>query len=215
MGAKMLKIGEFAARFGISDRHARRLFAQTESDIVGHFEKRGAAGTFLDDVAVEILRGKLTNPVEILPADAFDNVDSLKAEIAELQGQLRLKEEQLNLKNEQLAELALRVADVSAMPAMLETANSEKLALQGKNEELLTQMGSLEAQNAFLSSQNVDLSNDNLDLAEKLRCASEDLKTASEEVKVEQDKNHLLEQQIATMKKASLWRRIRGWRNEE
>lgn len=186
MGEKMLKIGEFAARFGISDRHARRLFAQTEADIVGHFEKRGAAGTFIDDVAVEILRNKLTNPVEILPAEAFDSTDDLRAEITELRKQLMLKDEQLNLKNERLAELALKVADASSMPALLEAARTEKQALQEKNDDLLAQNGSLSAQTASLSIENERL----MEMLERAEKRAEDVfsayNDANKEFKIEE-----------------------------
>lgn len=68
----MIKISEFARRFGISDRHARRLAAECESDISGHVEKRSSGGTWIDEVAVEILRSRLRNPVEMLPSPSED-----------------------------------------------------------------------------------------------------------------------------------------------
>lgn len=68
MHGKWLKIGDFAARFQVSDRHVRRMVADNAVELEGHVEKRGAAGTWLDEEAVEILRGKLRNPTEILPA---------------------------------------------------------------------------------------------------------------------------------------------------
>lgn len=201
----MIKISEFAGRFGISDRHARRLFADTESDIVGHFEKRGAAGTFLDDYAVQLLRSKLRNPVEILPVDEFENVDKLKAEISYL-------EQQLNERNEQLAKLAVLVADTSATPALLAAANSERQALQIKTEEQAERIGSLEAEKDALSREKEKLSATLDETSNKLKVASEDVDKLQKDKKSLEDDKHLLEQTVARMKKATLWRRIRGWK---
>ena len=89
MAPKMVKISEFAKQYGISDRHARRLVAENESDLCGHFEKRGNGGTWIDEVAAEILRGKLRNPQEYvqLTIDEADQA-ALQQRIIDLQAQL-------------------------------------------------------------------------------------------------------------------------------
>lgn len=72
---KGTKLADFARRFGISDRHARRLLNDHESELCGHFE-RNTRGTWIDDYAVDFLRDLLRNPAEILPATQDDGAVS-------------------------------------------------------------------------------------------------------------------------------------------
>lgn len=193
-----VRLRDWASLNCISERTVQVHIKENEAELEGHIERKGKQGTWLDEYAQDFLieRIQLPNRKEVYQPTARENALMI----------------QLNEVALKLAAAEQRAAENAGVAALLEASNAEKQALQARNDSLLTQIGSLEAQNAFLSSQNVDLSNDNLDLAGKLKAASEDLKTASEDVKAEQDKNHLLEQTIDRMKKATLWQRIRGWK---
>jgi translation initiation factor IF-2 len=86
----MIKISEFAKRFGVSDRHARRLAADNEKELSGHIVKKGSGGTWIDEYAADYLRRKLRNPIEILPTPTEEEVDpaAMEKRIETLQGEL-------------------------------------------------------------------------------------------------------------------------------
>lgn len=133
MEGKTMKIGAFAAKYGVTDRHARRLVAECESDLVGHIEKRGNVGTWIDEYAEAYLRDKLRNPMEILPAEP-ETLDP-----AELQDQINVLMAKCMGYAEKLADAERRAAEGIAAQAVLEHIKANVLLLEGKVEDRETE----------------------------------------------------------------------------
>ncbi len=55
----MIKLQDFARECGVTDRQIHRLLSKYEGEVTGHFERQGQNGTWLDEVACEILRSKM------------------------------------------------------------------------------------------------------------------------------------------------------------
>lgn len=55
----MIKLQDFASQCGVTDRQVQRLLKKYENDLVGHFERKGPKGTWLDDEACSLLRSKM------------------------------------------------------------------------------------------------------------------------------------------------------------
>lgn len=79
-----MKLAEFARTYGVSERHVRRLIQKYESDMVGHYEKRGNDGTFIDNVGVEFLKSKLRTQVDVVVGGASERERQLESTITEL-----------------------------------------------------------------------------------------------------------------------------------
>lgn len=86
----MIKLQDFATECNITDRQVQRLIKKYEAEIEGHFERKGANGTWLDDEACKILRSKM-KVKEIVVAD--QNVSELQAQIKELQERMERKDQ--------------------------------------------------------------------------------------------------------------------------
>lgn len=183
MEGKTIKIGEFAARYGVTDRHARRLAAACEADLVGHIEKRGNAGTWIDEYAETYLRDKLRNPLEILPAPPEE------ADPAELQ-------RELNEMTRKWAEAEQRASLGVAAAARLEAAEQRVLLLEDVHTEAMSrreaehksEVAKLEAEHradvaeikAAYAGQIGALEGTNRILAENVEKAGEQLQEANE-----------------------------------
>lgn len=206
---KMIKLSDFAKRFGVSDRHARRLAAECESDISGHIEKRGSGGTWIDEVAVEILRSRLRNPVEMLPSPSEDpDSGMLQGKIQELQADLvqayrALSEERsarvglleelgqqrlLAARTESERERADR-AEERARAAEQKTADWEKQAIAAVKRKV-------EAELAIEESR------------ERAETAEQIAEAAGQEAEDAKQRVAELEAEIEKMKKRGLWARI-------
>lgn len=221
MGRKMVKISEFARQFGITDRHARRLAAENEPDLVGHYEKRGNAGTWIDEVGIEILRSKLRNPLEYVPA-VVDEVDPavLKQQIIDLQAQLL--DAYKTIADERSARSDL----------LLEFGKQQLLAVQTETEKERADRAEERAAQAAAA---LDQTRDTLEEMRreaKMRCdqaqeAEERAVQAEEAAKTAEDIAQIaaqeaerakaetaeLQKKIETLKNRSLWSRI--WNREE
>jgi len=195
----MLKTGDFATRCGVSKRHIDRLLKRHEEDLSGHFERREAGGTFLDEYAQDFLRSKLRNPMEILPAEEELDPKALKAELDELR-------RQLTVASVSLADAERRAGQNAGAAALLEASDGEKKRLQKEKDELLKLNGSQEAQISRLS-------DDNEVLEGKYAQSQKDLSEAQEKAKKLEDDNHLLKQQLN--RRLSFWERITGRRKKD
>lgn len=80
----MMKLSEFARVYNISERHARRLFQENEADILGHYDRRGREGTFLDDVAVDVLKSKLQKQFDIVTPGGSERERALEDQLKKL-----------------------------------------------------------------------------------------------------------------------------------
>lgn len=113
-----MRLAEFASSYKVSERHVRRLIQKYESDMVGHYEQRGNEGTFIDDVGVEFLKGKLRTQVDVVIEQPSDRERQLEQTLMALS--LRYADAM-----EQLAKNAGAVA-------LLEAAKEKELALEAR-----------------------------------------------------------------------------------
>lgn len=118
----MIKLQDFATECNVTDRQVQRLIKKYEAEIEGHFERKGANGTWLDDEACKILRSKM-KVKEIVVAD--QNVSELQAQIKELQERMERKDQII----EQLqARELLKDSRIDALEKI-------QLQLEGKKQE--------------------------------------------------------------------------------
>ena len=122
----MIKLQDFAAMQGVSDRQINRLLQKYAAELEGLFERRGHNGTWLTDEACKILRSKMKSaPVVVADTTAQDEIDELRRQLAEAN-----------------AAFQRYVVDSTAMLMRA----SEQIALAER-------AGSLEARNADLSAE--------------------------------------------------------------
>lgn len=55
----MIKVQDFARECGVTDRQIHRLLSKYQDEVEGHFDRQGQNGTWLDEVACQILRSKM------------------------------------------------------------------------------------------------------------------------------------------------------------
>ena len=111
------------------------MVADNEADLCGHTEKRSTGGTWIDGYAIDFLRSKLRNPLEVMPATEDEAVDpsELQRQIIDLQGELlqaykALSDERL-AHNNMLDELGQqRALAAKAMAAEERATRAEDLA---------------------------------------------------------------------------------------
>lgn len=98
----MIKLQDFAALQGVTDRQIQRLIAKYPEELNGLYQRKGPNGTWLTDEACEILRGKMKQQAVVV---YDDRVNVLEAENKELQAKLiaayenmtRIQERQIDL----------------------------------------------------------------------------------------------------------------------
>lgn len=92
----MIKLQDFAKQNGITDRQVQRQLKKYETELNGHFKRRGHNGTWLDEVACSFLESKmLQSPVIQGGGDLLQKMAELQAENENLQKQLIKQQEQL------------------------------------------------------------------------------------------------------------------------
>lgn len=116
----MMKLAEFSRIYKVSERHVRRLIQKHEADMVGHYEKHGNEGTFIDDVGVEILKSKLRATFEVSVENVSDRERKLESTIAEL--------------SMRYAAACEKLAESAGAVALLEAAKEKELALEARAE---------------------------------------------------------------------------------
>lgn len=125
----MIKLKDFAAERGVTDRQIQRLLKKYEAELEGKFERKGQNGTWLTDEACEILVGKMkTAPVVV------GDVAQLR-ENQQLQERIRLLEERIERKDVLIDQLQQREAE------------KDKMLADSASKQLLLQQTELEAEN--------------------------------------------------------------------
>lgn len=185
-----IKISDFAGRYGVSDRHARRLLAEHETELCGHYT-RNTKGTWIDEFAAEFLRDLLRNPMEILPAEPMVSIEDLQLEIE------KLKDDRLKLAVA-LADAEKRAGANAGAAALLEAAENREKALHDKNEKLIRENADLEkraieARKKEIETQGaldkaVDQAKANAELAEANGQEAEKAKAETAEIKAKYEK---------------------------
>lgn len=137
----MIKLQDFARECAVTDRQIQRLLKKYEEELAGHFERKGPNGTWLDEEACEILRGKMKH----LPSAVVDGEVARKNEDLERENKDLLKA--LNMAKDRIIELQgaqARLEAAEATQRLLEESREEYKAEAARN----AQKASEEAQRA-------------------------------------------------------------------
>jgi len=125
----VLKLQDFASQCGVTDRQIQRLLKKYESEVVGHFERKGVNGTWLDEEACSILRSKM-KVKEIAVAD-----ETLQLRIKELEDKIERKDVIIERLQQREQEKDLLIEDMKSERLLLEEKNQEKIESAVKEAE--------------------------------------------------------------------------------
>ena len=102
----MIKVQDFAQECGITDRQIHRLLNKYEDEIVGHFERQGQNGTWLDETACQILRSKMKKlPPSVSDQQTVREKQALEAENKRLNEMLGAQGIMIGQMSQQITEL--------------------------------------------------------------------------------------------------------------
>lgn len=182
----MMKLTEFALIFKVSERHARRLFQENESELRGHYDRRGREGTFLDDVAVDLLKSKLQKSFEVEMNSPSDRE--------------QLLQEQLTMLSMRYAAAMEKMAENAGAVALLEASKENVAKLEIRAEEAEERAELRERENRALK-----------DELEKMRLEAhyrtEEAKQLDEDRLCAQIKKDTLQAQLDRIAGAKWWER--------
>ena len=179
----MIKLQDFAAQQGVTDRAIQKQLKKYASELEGQFERRGPNGTWLTDEACDFLRGKMKQqPMVIFEEDP--RLKELEAKVADLQAKLEKKADQLLIAQEQTQRAQERVA-----------------ALQEKVDEI----PKLEAAKE-LHERELKVKDEQVEIARAQQAGAE-AKVAELQAKLEAEI-----QQNRDLRNTPLWKRIFNWK---
>ena len=166
-----MKLAEFASTYKVSERHVRRLIQKYEPDMVGHYEKRGNDGTFIDNVGVEFLKSKLRTQVDVVVGGSSERERQLENAITEL--------------SMRYAAACEKLVENAGAVALLEAAKEKELALEARADRaeeraLETELALEEAKERAAAAE--DVAELNAQEAERAKAEAEDLRTKLEEI---------------------------------
>jgi len=85
----MIKLQDFARECGVTDRQIHRLLSKYEDEVTGHFERQGQNGTWLDEIACDILRSKMKKtPPAVSDQQTVREKEELLKKVERLNNQL-------------------------------------------------------------------------------------------------------------------------------
>lgn len=136
----MIKLQDFATKYGVTDRQVQRLLKKHEEEMSGHFERQGTNGTWIDETGEKILRSKMRQaPVVLHDTDVGKKIEQLKGE------------------NEILKDkLILALEKIQEQQNLLDAAEQTRLALEAAKAEQKAQAEDFAARLAEISSQETE-----------------------------------------------------------
>ncbi len=100
-----VKIQDFARENGVTDRQIQRQLKKYELELVGHYERRGSNGTWLDEKAQEFLREKMKKqPIVVADSSIQQELDRLRQENNMLKDRLLSTQDKLLMAQELFVE---------------------------------------------------------------------------------------------------------------
>lgn len=136
----MIKLQDFAAMQGVTDRQINRLLQKYASELEGLFERRGHNGTWLTDEACEILRSKMKQQ-PVVVSEGSDRVAALEEENKQLLLALNAAKDRIIDLQEQNTALALKTAKIELLEAdnasVRERATQAEERAQAASDELV------------------------------------------------------------------------------
>lgn len=197
-------VSDFAESRGV-DRNAVTQYIRRHSEIFEGHTQVESMRMYFDDAAMEYLDKKypLPSPVEVIP-----DTKSRELLLAEQQKTIMLQDELMKLKD-QLHETQLKLTKQESNMLLLEDRSKRMEAENTEMKEKIEQQALKIAETST-----------SLDFVEKERDAASDraeeekaLKEAAERVIEDlKARANAAEQQVDSMKKASFWERLRGWK---
>lgn len=198
----MIKLQDFAAQQGVTDRQIQRLIKKYESEIEGKFERRGPNGTWLSDEACEILRGKMKKqPIAVFDEDP--QVKRMEAELRDLREQMKEKDDQMKEKDKMIYRLIdqnqqlqleagkVHLIEAKASEAAERAATAEKEKKEAEDRAAAAELALTKAE----------------DRAEDFRCAAEISSQEAEAAKKEVEKAKA-EVEITEKENKAVWKHI-------
>lgn len=218
-----MKLSEFASRYGISERHARRIFEKSMSELAGHYERKGNAGTSLDDYAVSYLRDLLRQNVALSPETeqsdrerdleeqlkiALARYASLAEKLADAErraGQNAAAAALLEASKENVAriEAGAKEAEERARAAELKAMESEKQAVAAAQRKMEAELALEESRERAAAAE--DIAEMNAQEADRLR---DEKKAAEARAAAADEEVNNLRSELEAVKKRGLWARI-------
>ena len=126
----MIKLKDFAASCGVTDRAIQKHLKNHETELKGHFERRGKNGTWLDEHAQEFIRGlMIQQPVVVADSLVLD----LQKEKADLEKEIKdlLKE------NKHLWEVIANMEkEMKEQAQIMAKADSNQKLLESRGDEI-------------------------------------------------------------------------------
>lgn len=116
----MIKVQDFATKYGVTDRQVQRLLKKYEDEMAGHYERQGANGTWIDETGERILRSKMRQaPIVLHDSEVGQKIARLEQENETLKDKLilaleKVQEQQALLDDGRASQLMLRAAEEQA-----------------------------------------------------------------------------------------------------
>lgn len=199
-------VSDFAESRGV-DRNAVTQYIRRHPEIFEGHTQVESMRMYFDDVAMEHLDKKypLPSPVEVIP-----DTKSRELLLAEQQKTIMLQDELMKLKD-QLHETQLKLTKQESSMMLLEDRSKR---IESENSEMKDRIEQ-QAQKLAEATTSLDFVQKERDAASDRAAEEKALKEAAEnEIAELKARAEAAEQKISTMKRASLWERIKGWKNE-
>ena len=125
----MIKLQDFAKQQGVTDRQIQRHLKKHEEALIGHFERKGPNGTWLDEFAQDYIRD-LMKQQPLVVSDVSEEIARLKTENERLKDALLTAKDRIIDLQELNSSLAVSAAKIELLEA--ETANKDQLLSETK-----------------------------------------------------------------------------------
>lgn len=157
----MIKLQDFAASKGVTDKAIYKHLQKHQEALQGHFEKRGKNGTWLDDFACEYISSlMISNPPVIGDNLQQQEIERLSKENDELKNRLIYLQDKTLAMSEEVASLKLENKDLQFR---LETSNEKdkeelehKLELSDQEKEEAQIQAAAQAEEARIQKERAD-----------------------------------------------------------
>lgn len=206
----MIKLQDFAREMGVTERAIQKHLKTYSEELEGLYQRKGPNGTWLTDEAVAILRSKMRqNPVVLGDKQAAMDLATMQKQVMELQGKLIAAHEIIADQRAKLdagsdAVLRLQAAEHQAQSAQEALGAAQREA--GALRERLEQQAQAAAEAARSAQAAVEAEHQ---AAEEARKEAEQ---SAHEAATAQAEAERLQNELESLKSASIWRRIFGWR---
>lgn len=125
----MIKVQDFATKYGVTDRQVQRLLKKYEDEMAGHYERQGPNGTWIDETGERILRSKMRQaPIVLHDSEVGQKIAHLEQENESLKDKLilaleKVQEQQALLDDGRASQLMLQAAEEQAKQTAQELAD--------------------------------------------------------------------------------------------